>query len=54
MAPENIIRIHGDKDKVLPIINFQPQHLIKRGGHFMIANRANEISAILATVINEN
>ncbi|GAB2826503.1 alpha/beta fold hydrolase [Ferruginibacter profundus] len=52
-APANIIRIHGDKDKVLPIINFKPQHLIKKGGHFMIANRANEISAILAAILNE-
>jgi len=31
-APANIIRIHGDKDKVLPIINFKPQHLIKKAG----------------------
>ncbi|MGG9960517.1 alpha/beta fold hydrolase [Ferruginibacter sp. SUN106] len=52
-APPNIIRIHGDKDKVLPIINFKPQHLIKKGGHFMIANRANEISSILTAIINE-
>jgi pimeloyl-ACP methyl ester carboxylesterase len=46
-APENIIRIHGNKDKVLPIINFTPHHLIKAGGHFMIANRADEISFII-------
>lgn len=47
IAPENVIRIHGNKDKVLPIINFTPQHLINAGGHFMIANRAAEISAII-------
>lgn len=46
-APENIIRIHGNKDKVLPIINFKPHHLINAGGHFMIANRADEISVII-------
>lgn len=47
VAPSNIIRIHGNKDKVLPIIKFTPQHLIDKGGHFMIANRAAEISHIL-------
>jgi hypothetical protein len=46
-APANIIRIHGSKDKVLPIINFKPHHLVHAGGHFMIANRADEISAII-------
>jgi hypothetical protein len=50
-APGNIIRIHGNKDKVLPIINFKPHHVIDKGGHFMVANRADEISAILAQVI---
>lgn len=46
-SPENIIRIHGNKDRVLPIINFTPGYLLKGGGHFMIVNRASEISKIL-------
>jgi len=46
-SPENIIRIHGNKDRVLPIINFKPTYLLKGGGHFMIVNRADEISKIL-------
>ena len=46
-SPENIIRIHGTKDRVLPIINFKPAYLLKGGGHFMIVNRAEEISKIL-------
>lgn len=51
-SPENIIRIHGDNDKVLPIINFKPDYLVKNGGHFMIANRANEISEIIKSELN--
>lgn len=51
-APEKIIRIHGNKDRVLPIINFTPGHLVKNGGHFMIATRAAEISAILQQEID--
>jgi len=48
---EDIIRIHGNKDKVLPIINFKPDYLIKGGGHFMVVNRAQEISQIIADEI---
>ncbi len=51
-SPENIIRIHGNKDRVLPIINFTPAYLLKGGGHFMIVNRAAEISKILAFEMN--
>jgi pimeloyl-ACP methyl ester carboxylesterase len=53
-APENIIRIHGNKDRVLPVINFKPQHLVKNGGHFMVANRAEEISAILESELSKS
>lgn len=51
-SPQNIIRIHGDKDRVLPIINFKPDYLIKDGGHFMVVNKAKEISDILNREIN--
>ena len=47
VSPEKIIRIHGDNDRVLPIINFKPDYLIKEGGHFMVVNRAGEISKII-------
>ena len=52
VAPLNIIRIHGNKDRVLPIINFKPDYLLKNGGHFMVANRATEVSKILQNEIN--
>jgi pimeloyl-ACP methyl ester carboxylesterase len=42
------IRIHGTKDKILPIHHFIPTYTIAKGSHFMVANRAKEISAILA------
>jgi pimeloyl-ACP methyl ester carboxylesterase len=50
-APANLIRIHGDKDKVLPIINFNPKYIIPDAGHFMIASRAHEISQVLEAEI---
>jgi pimeloyl-ACP methyl ester carboxylesterase len=47
-TPGGIIRIHGGKDRVLPIGNRKVDYLINGGGHFMIFNRADEISKILA------
>ncbi|MDB5273806.1 MAG: hypothetical protein JWO58_2173 [Chitinophagaceae bacterium] len=44
--PPHLLRIHGDKDKVLPALSPDAQ-VIKGGGHFMIIDRANEISALI-------
>ncbi len=51
-GPGNLIRIHGDKDRLLPINKFKPTYLLKGAGHFMIANRATEISEILEMEIS--
>ncbi len=42
--PDNLIHIHGDKDKIFPIKKVDPTHIIKEGTHMMIYNRAREIS----------
>lgn len=41
------IHIHGNADKMFGIRNVQPTHIIKNGGHFLIMNRADEVSALL-------
>jgi pimeloyl-ACP methyl ester carboxylesterase len=46
--PAGLITIHGDKDKVLPMGRGKVDYIIKGGGHFMVFNRADEISKILA------
>lgn len=46
-TPAGLIRIHGGKDKVLPPGNDKVDYLIRDGSHFMIFNRAGEISKIL-------
>ena len=51
VTPSNLIRIHGNKDRVLPMIKFKPDYLIKDGGHLIVITQAKEISKILATVI---
>lgn len=53
-SPASIVRIHGSKDRVLPIINFQPTYLVKDGGHFMVVNKASEISRIIETEVCGN
>ena len=44
--PANCIRIHGDKDKVLPVYS-DADVVIRGGGHFMVFNKAKEISGKL-------
>ncbi len=39
-----IFHIHGDKDKIFPIKNVKADVIIEGGGHFMIMNKANEVS----------
>ena len=46
--PQNIIHIHGDKDRVFPVRKVKPHHIIKDGTHIMIYNRAREISEVIS------
>ena len=43
---EQLIQIGGEKDLILPS-NKNMNHIIKGGGHFMIVDKADELSAIL-------
>ena len=49
-SPPGIVRIHGGKDRVLPIRDEKVEYMIPDGGHFMIFNRAEKISGILTEV----
>lgn len=50
-APPNIIHIHGTHDEILPRRFTTPTHVISKGGHLMVMNRAGEINRILAEVL---
>lgn len=52
-SPEKLIKINGNRDRILPVIRFIPKYLIKGGGHFMIVNKADEITKILEIEIGE-
>ncbi len=46
-TPPGVVHIHGTSDRPFPRRYVAPTHTIINGGHFMIMNRAEEISYIL-------
>lgn len=50
--PSNIIHIHGTADRVLPFRYVDAHIPIEEGGHFMLVNRAAELSQILHRLID--
>jgi pimeloyl-ACP methyl ester carboxylesterase len=46
-----IYQIHGDNDKMFPIKLVKPTHSIRDGGHFMIMNRAKEVSDCINEIL---
>ena len=44
---KNIVHIHGSNDRIFPIGRIKNAIVINGGGHFMIVNRAKEISELL-------
>jgi len=49
--PENLVHIHGEQDKVFPIKNLAPTHVIKDGSHIMTLNKAEEVSTCINSVL---
>jgi hypothetical protein len=49
--PENVYHIHGDRDKIFPLRNVHPTHVISHAGHFMVMNKCKEISEILNSIL---
>ena len=48
-----IYHIHGDNDRMFPIKRIKPTHTLKDAGHFMILNRADEVSAYINSILHE-
>jgi pimeloyl-ACP methyl ester carboxylesterase len=49
--PEDIIHIHGDHDRIFPVKNLNPTHIIRGGSHIMMLNKAQEISQCINSVL---
>ncbi len=53
--PNNIYHLHGTSDRIFPFTFTEPDFTIEKGGHFMIMNRATEISQLIERIIiNQN
>jgi hypothetical protein len=49
----NIIHIHGDRDKTLPLKNIQCDWKIPGGTHMMVYFRAEEISGLIKRIVKD-
>lgn len=49
--PPSWYHIHGTNDRTFPLKNIRATHVVSGGGHFMVMNRAKEISAILESIL---
>jgi pimeloyl-ACP methyl ester carboxylesterase len=47
------IKIHGSKDRMLPAKG-KIDYLVDQGGHFMIVNKADEIQAIVQSILRNH
>src|SRR5690606_4876355 len=52
--PQNLIHLHGTADRVLPCRTARPHLKIKNGSHLMTFDKAEEISTLLNSIINES
>jgi pimeloyl-ACP methyl ester carboxylesterase len=53
ILPSNLIRIHGDNDKVLPAKSGILYHQIKNAGHFAIIENTEEIAKIINSEVGQ-
>lgn len=49
-TPENVSRIHGDRDRVLPLR--RSDFIVKNGGHIMVATHPAEVSRLIASILD--
>lgn len=48
IVPGNVYHIHGDNDQIIPPALVKPDHWVEGGTHFMVYERADEISKVIA------
>lgn len=51
VVPPGIVHIHGTNDLVIRSAHVVPTHWIQDGGHFMVYNRADQVSAIVTDIL---
>jgi len=51
-VPENLVQIHGGRDRVFPFGHRSADVVVPEGGHLMVLNRAEELSRLLMTTLD--
>lgn len=49
--PSNLIHVHGNADRLLPIKHTTSDIVVEGGGHFMVYSKADEVSTILNNLL---
>ncbi len=52
IIPQQLIHIHGTKDKILPMYFIKNKIRIQGGGHLMVLNKADEVSSAIAKCLS--
>ncbi|HMI60485.1 MAG TPA: alpha/beta hydrolase [Puia sp.] len=50
--PSQLYHLHGSRDRMFPLRRVKATHVVREAGHFMVNNRAGEISNILDKILN--
>lgn len=50
--PNNVIHIHGSKDRIFPIEKIQADIVINDGGHFMTVDKSEELTLQIRNLLN--
>jgi pimeloyl-ACP methyl ester carboxylesterase len=50
----NVYHIHGENDHMFPVKYCKPDRTIPKGGHFIIMNRADEVSVYVRSILQED
>ncbi|MEO1067797.1 MAG: alpha/beta hydrolase [Cyanobacteria bacterium J06638_6] len=53
VVPNNLVHIHGSRDRIFPQGHQDADIVVPNGGHLMVLNRAEEISQQLTAVLNK-
>lgn len=51
-VPQNLVQIHGGRDRVFPFGKRSADVVVPGGGHLMVLNRAEELSKLLMAALN--
>jgi len=52
-VPANLFHIHGSEDRMFPVKNITPTHLIEGGSHIMIFNESEKIARCIEEILRD-